>query len=107
MGSRSKKGSSGSSGSSGSHSSHGSHGSHGNCSCDKDCLCSLLSEFIHEDVTILTRSGDTITGELEKVTKDCCVKILVPGTTSPPTSATLVVIRCKDIERFSVPFLFG
>ncbi|MDN3017848.1 hypothetical protein PH210_16765 [Paenibacillus sp. BSR1-1] len=42
---------------------------------------------------------------MEKVTKDCCVKIIEPATVSPIISERLTVIRCKDIESFSVDLL--
>lgn len=71
-----------------------------------DCLCDFLKEFKGDTVTITTKSGDVITGELRRV-KRCCVKILVPGSMSPSVGSpiapgTLTFIRCKDIETFSV-----
>ncbi|MEH7076599.1 hypothetical protein [Neobacillus drentensis] len=77
------------------------------CSCKKDCLCRILKKFKHSEVTIRTKSGDFFTGELIKVTSDCCVKIIEPVTMSPLLSERLTVIRCKDIESFSVDLLSG
>lgn len=73
--------------------------------CKKDCLCRILKKFRFSEVTIKTKSGDIITGELQKVTKDCCVKIIEPEIVSPFISDRLTVIRCKDIESFSVELL--
>jgi len=70
-----------------------------------DCLCRLLKKFTGEEVTIRTRSGDIITGELLQVTKDCCVKIIEPDMMTPFIGERLTVIRCKDIESFSVELL--
>ncbi len=71
--------------------------------CSKcDCLCRILKEFVGEDVIITTKSGNTITGTLKKVTDDCCVKIIEPGVSSPLIPRLLTVIKCEDIESFSV-----
>ena len=90
---------------SGSSSSSSSSSGKKDSSCKKDCLCRILKNFKHSEVTIRTKSGDFFTGELIKVTNDCCVKIIEPGTLSPPVSERLTVIRCKDIESFSVDLL--
>ena len=73
--------------------------------CKNDCLCRLLKNFRGQDVTIRTRSGEIIMGTLEEVTKDCCVEIIEPGMITPFMNERLVVIRCKDIESFSVELL--
>ncbi|MBV7504075.1 hypothetical protein KW850_02190 [Bacillus sp. sid0103] len=78
-----------------------------NCSCKKDCLCRILKKFKHSEVTIRTKSGDFFTGELQRVTSDCCVKIIEPVMVSPFVNERLTVIRCKDIESFSVDLLSG
>lgn len=77
------------------------------CKCKKDCLCRILQKFKHNEVTIRTKSGDFFTGELKRVTDDCCVKIIEPDMVSPFVSERLTVIRCKDIESFSVDLLSG
>lgn len=77
------------------------------CDCKKDCLCRILKKFKHSEVTIRTKTGDFFTGELIKVTKDCCVKIIEPDMVSPFVTERLTVIRCKDIESFSVDLLSG
>ncbi|KKK39874.1 hypothetical protein WQ57_00890 [Mesobacillus campisalis] len=74
--------------------------------CKKDCLCKILKKFEGNDVTLKTKSGDMITGELQKVTKDCCVKIVEPDMITPFVNEQLTVIRCKDIEHFSIDLLF-
>ncbi|MDF2789083.1 MAG: hypothetical protein K0S80_2181 [Neobacillus sp.] len=79
----------------------------GKCSCKKDCLCRILKKFKHSEVTIRTKSGDFFTGELNCVTNDCCVKIIEPDMVSPFVTERLTVIRCKDIESFSVDLLNG
>lgn len=78
-----------------------------NCSCKKDCLCRSLKKFKHSEVTIRTKSGDFFTGELKRVTSDCCVKIIEPDMVSPFLSERLTVIRCKHIESFSVDLHSG
>ncbi|ALC92527.1 hypothetical protein AM500_24260 [Bacillus sp. FJAT-18017] len=75
--------------------------------CKKDCLCKILKKFEGNEVIINTKSSNLITGELLKVTKDCCVKILEPGGISPIVGKELTVIRCKDIEHFSIELLDG
>ena len=77
------------------------------CSCKKDCLCRILKKFKHSEVTIRTKSGDLFTGELIRVTNDCCVKIIEPNMMTPFVNERLTVIRCKDIESFSVDLLRG
>jgi small nuclear ribonucleoprotein (snRNP)-like protein len=72
--------------------------------CRDDCLCRLLRTFRGEEVTIITKSGDVITGVLDRVRR-CCVRIISPATVSPPQNRTLTVIRCEDIESFSVELL--
>jgi hypothetical protein len=74
------------------------------CNCKHDCLCRLLRRFVGQTVTINTKSGDVITGELQRVRR-CCVRIIEPGSVSPPLGSTLTVIRCEDIESFSVALL--
>jgi small nuclear ribonucleoprotein (snRNP)-like protein len=73
--------------------------------CKNDCLCRLLRNFRGQEVTIRTRSGETITGTLEAVTDDCCVEIIEPSMMTPFIGERLTVIRCKDIESFSVELL--
>ncbi|WP_462410923.1 hypothetical protein [Neobacillus sp. Marseille-QA0830] len=73
--------------------------------CKKDCLCRILKNFRFNDITIKTKSGDIIMGELEEVTKDCCVKIMEPEVMTPFISERLTVIRCKDIESFTVDLM--
>ncbi|RHW43577.1 hypothetical protein D1B31_02700 [Neobacillus notoginsengisoli] len=73
--------------------------------CKHDCLCKILKKYKGFEVTIKTKSGDIIMGELEKVTKDCCVKIIEPEMMTPFISEQLTVIRYKDIESFSVDLL--
>jgi small nuclear ribonucleoprotein (snRNP)-like protein len=82
---------------------HDHHNDHNNKhnDCHNDCLCRLLDKFRGETVTITTRSGDVIVGELVRV-EDCCVKIIEPATITPMMGERLTVIRCKDIESFSV-----
>ncbi|MBT2700720.1 hypothetical protein J7E79_25645 [Bacillus sp. ISL-40] len=70
--------------------------------CFDDCLCRILRRFRGQTVTINTKAGDVITGVLQRVTRRCCVRIIVPGSVSPPLGSTLTVIRCEDIESFSV-----
>ena len=72
--------------------------------CCTDCFCKHLKEFKHDEVTLRTKAGDIITGELKRV-KDCCVKIIEPEMMTPFMSNRLTVIRCKDIESFSVDLL--
>ena len=79
----------------------------GKCSCKKDCLCRILKKFKHSEVTIRTKAGDFFTGELKCVSSDCCVKIIEPDMVSPFVTERLTVIRCKDIESFSVDLLNG
>lgn len=74
------------------------------CDCKNDCLCKLLQKFEGQEVSIKTKSGDFIEGILKEV-KDCCVKIIEPGMLSPKVNERLTVIRCKDIESFSVELL--
>lgn len=74
------------------------------CDCKNDCLCKLLQKFEGQEVSIKTKSGDFIEGILKEV-KDCCVKIVEPGMLSPKVNERLTVIRCKDIESFSVEML--
>ncbi len=74
------------------------------CDCKNDCLCKLLQKFEGKEVSIKTKSGDFIEGILKEV-KDCCVKIVEPGMLSPKVNERLTVIRCKDIESFSVEML--
>ncbi|MBM6618237.1 hypothetical protein [Bacillus suaedaesalsae] len=74
-------------------------------SCHHDCLCKLLKEFEGEEVTIRTKSEDVIEGELITVTMNCCVKIVEPELYSPYIGERLTIIRCKDIEHFSVSLL--
>ncbi|WP_043932674.1 hypothetical protein [Bacillus sp. EB01] len=74
-------------------------------SCKKDCLCQILKKFRFQEVTIKTKSGDIIEGELENVTKDCCIKIIEPGMITPFVESRLTVIRCKDVESFSLDLL--
>ncbi|MFD1735471.1 hypothetical protein ACFSCX_02740 [Bacillus salitolerans] len=69
--------------------------------CDKDCLCKLIAEYKGADVKVKTKSGDKIEGELEFVTKDCCVVIIEPELISPYLNKQVTIIRCKDIESFS------
>jgi small nuclear ribonucleoprotein (snRNP)-like protein len=88
----------------GSHSSKGSKGDHDDCK--NDCLCKSLKDFNGDEVTITTKTGDVITGELKNV-KDCCVKIIVPGSVSPLVGRSLTVVRCEDIESYSVELLEG
>ncbi|MFP5113720.1 hypothetical protein ACSU64_15190 [Bacillaceae bacterium C204] len=76
-----------------------------NCSCKSDCLCRILKKFKQNEVTIRTKSGDIIMGVLLRVTKDCCVKILEQEMVTPFVSDRLTVIRCEDIESFSVELL--
>lgn len=71
--------------------------------CKSDCLCQFLDEFQCEEVTITTKTGEVISGQLKRV-KDCCVKIIQPGSMSPFVSKRITIIRCKDIESFSVDF---
>jgi small nuclear ribonucleoprotein (snRNP)-like protein len=73
-----------------------------NCSCKGDCLCQNLKRFINQEVTIRTKSEDVITGELQRVTKDCCVQILEQNIVSPFVNDRLIIIRCEDIESFSI-----
>jgi small nuclear ribonucleoprotein (snRNP)-like protein len=73
-----------------------------NCSCKSDCLCQNLKRFINQEVTIRTKSEDVITGELQRVTKDCCVQILEQNIVSPFVNDRLIIIRCEDIESFSI-----
>jgi hypothetical protein len=72
--------------------------------CIDDCLCRILRRFRGQTVTINTKSGDMITGELQRLRR-CCVRIIEPGSVSPPLGSTLTVIRCEDIESFSVVLL--
>ncbi|MGI8386273.1 hypothetical protein [Robertmurraya sp. P23] len=74
------------------------------CDCKNDCLCKLLQKFEGQEVSIKTKSGDFIEGVLKEV-KDCCVKIIEPGMLSPKVNERLTVIRCKDIESFTVELL--
>ncbi|MCL6573700.1 MAG: hypothetical protein K6T88_18800 [Bacillus sp. (in: Bacteria)] len=69
--------------------------------CKDDCLCRFLRKFKGEEVAINTKSGDIITGELSCV-KRCCVKIIEPISMSPPLGSHLTVVRCEEIESFSV-----
>ncbi|WP_160726193.1 hypothetical protein [Bacillus sp. USDA818B3_A] len=75
-----------------------------NCCSNNDCLCDLLKDFKGNEVTVRTKSGDMITGTLQKVKKGC-VKILEPAMMTPFVNARLTVVRCKDIESFSVDLL--
>ncbi|PFP22911.1 hypothetical protein COJ96_25050 [Bacillus sp. AFS073361] len=73
-----------------------------NISCKGDCLCRILKKYIQSVVTIRTKSGDILMGELQRVTKDCCVNIIEQEMVTPFVSDRLTVIRCEDIESFSV-----
>lgn len=87
------------------HDCHDCHKCH--CKDDKDCgcLCRFLEKFSGSDVIITTKTGNTIIGKLEDVTKDCCVKIIEPEVRSPFIPKRLTVISCKSIESFSVELL--
>lgn len=74
-------------------------------SCRKDCLCRLLRQHTGEEVSIRTLSGDIIAGQLQRVTDDCCVQIIEPNMMTPFIGERLTVIRCMDIESFSVELL--
>jgi len=76
------------------------------CNCKDDCLCRLLGKLRGENVTLRTRSGDFIEGELQSV-RDCCVRIFESGSVSPVVVNRLTVIRCEDIESFSVEMMNG
>ncbi|WP_375091248.1 hypothetical protein ACDZ29_27850 (plasmid) [Peribacillus sp. RS7] len=67
----------------------------------KDCLCELLGKYTGQNVTIRTKSGDIIEGELKKV-NDCVVQILEEELISPLMETQLTALRCEDIESFSV-----
>ncbi|WP_042456832.1 hypothetical protein [Neobacillus dielmonensis] len=78
---------------------------HDCCDCKKDCLCRILKKFIHEEISIRTKSGDIIEGELDDVTKDCCIKIIETGITTPFVPTRITVTRCKDVESFTIDLL--
>jgi len=67
-----------------------------------DELCRALNQFRGEFVSIHTQSGDVIEGELQEVTFDCLVKVIESVLVSPFEERRLTVIRCRDIESFSV-----
>ncbi|MEY9870473.1 small nuclear ribonucleoprotein (snRNP)-like protein [Peribacillus sp. B2I2] len=67
----------------------------------KDCLCELMEKYVGQNVTIRTKSGDIIEGELKKV-NDCVVQILEQEQISPFLETQLTAVRCEDIESFSV-----
>ncbi|MCM3603373.1 hypothetical protein M3175_21895 [Robertmurraya korlensis] len=71
--------------------------------CKHDCLCQFLKKIHHENVTITTKTGQFIMGQLQGV-KGCCVKIIESGSKSPFIPERITIIRCKDIESFSVDF---
>lgn len=68
---------------------------------NKDPLCKLLQDFVGQNVTIRTKSGDIIEGELS-IVKDDVVQILEPELISPFLESQLTAVRCEDIESFSV-----
>lgn len=69
--------------------------------CKKDCLCKLLESYEGQDISIRTKSGDIIEGELENV--NCCaVQILEEDLISPFLERRITVVRCEAIESFSV-----
>jgi hypothetical protein len=72
-----------------------------NHKCGQDCLCRLLRKFEGSNVTIVTKSGDMIMGEILRV-RDCCVEVLEPASITPFVNERLTVIRCMDIESFSI-----
>lgn len=69
--------------------------------CKKDCLCKLMKNYEGQNVTIRTKSGDIIEGELSTV-KCCAVQILEQELISPFLERQLTTVRCEDIESFSV-----
>lgn len=73
-------------------------------SCSGDKLCHYLAGYKGNEVSITTKTGDIITGELRSV-KDCVVQIIEPGSLSPFVGQRLTFIRCQDIESFSVEYL--
>lgn len=76
-------------------------------SCRNDCLCHILKKYKFSEITIHTKASDIITGKLFMVTKDCCVQIIEPEMMSPFMGKKLTVIRCKDIESFSIDLVAG
>jgi hypothetical protein len=68
----------------------------------KSKLGQSLSKHVNQHVTLRTKTGDVIEGELRRVTSDCLVRIRELEMVSPGTGRTLTVIHSRDIESFSV-----
>ena len=69
--------------------------------CSED-LCEFLVKYMGQEITIHTKSGDTITGILESISKSGIVTIREDGMLSPFMGERLTFIRVEDIESFSV-----
>lgn len=67
-----------------------------------DSLRKELKEFSRSQVTIKTKSGDTLMGELIEVKNSGLVELIQRDMVSPFLEDKLTFIRCKDIEYFSV-----
>ncbi|NEU32293.1 hypothetical protein GN156_16200 [bacterium LRH843] len=61
-----------------------------------------LRKYKGELVSIRTKTGHTILGELDEVTRDGLVKIIYREMTSPFMEAQLTFIHLEDIESFTV-----
>jgi len=69
--------------------------------CD-DALCRYLQNFVGRNVTLRTTSGDVLTGVLKEIKDSCLIKLVEPPTMSPFIDTTLTVVRCEEVESFSV-----
>ncbi|AST90652.1 MULTISPECIES: hypothetical protein [Sutcliffiella] len=69
----------------------------------RDCICSIICDFVGETVTAVTKSGDMITGVVEHFDpRTGCVTFLIPAPMTPPMQpATQTIIGCDDIESIS------
>ncbi|MFH0068463.1 hypothetical protein [Peribacillus sp. NPDC056705] len=74
----------------------------GNDKCSDNALCRALRRFVGAEVTIRTRTGDIITGELRRVSKYGLVEILEAELLSPFMAERVRFILVQDIESFSV-----
>jgi hypothetical protein len=67
-----------------------------------DSLRKKLREFIGSQVTIRTKSGDTLMGDLLEVEKSGLVELIQRDMVSPFLEDKLTFINLIDIESFSV-----